>query len=135
MKPIKNLFIIDDDEIFVLLTRRLIEGTNLIDQTKVFGDGEEAIDYLKEIAGNKDLLPDIILLDINMPVMDGWEFLNEYVMLEPKIEKKITLYLVSSSISPYDIERAKNIPLVTDFCIKPLEIEQIKGMLAAACHS
>lgn len=132
MKPEKKLFIIDDDEIFVLLTNKIIQDTHLIDQTKVFGDGEEAISYLKANAHRTDLLPDIILLDLNMPVMDGWEFLQEYVQIVPEIKKKITLYLVSSSISPYDIEKAKTIPLVSDFIIKPLEVEKFVEILESA---
>ena len=125
----KTIFIIDDDKLFVFLTRKSIEETNLVTDIKEFGDGQVAIDYLKEIIGKTDALPDIIFLDLSMPVMDGWEFLKEYQVLEPKLKKKIKLYIFSSSISPHDIERANNIGSVTDFIIKPLSKEKFKEVL------
>ena len=108
MTSIKKVFFVDDDKLFVYLTRKTIEATNFGGQIKEFGDGEEAIDYLKQIADDTELLPDIILVDLNMPIMDGWEFLEEYMLIKPGMKKNATIYLVSSSISPHDIERAKN---------------------------
>ena len=129
MKSIKNVFFIDDDQLFVFLTKKTIEATDIVARIKEFRDGEEAINYLKKITNKKALLPDIILVDLNMPVMDGWEFLNEYILLKPKIKKKTTVYLVSSSISPHDIERAKNIQIVTNYFIKPLAKESVVNLL------
>jgi CheY-like chemotaxis protein len=60
-----------------------------------------------------------------MPVMDGWQFLEEWVKLKPKIGKKITIYLSTSSISPVDILRAKEIAEVTDIIFKPITIEKL----------
>ena len=128
MKPI-NVFIIDDDKLFVFLTKKTINGTKLITNVNEFGDGQIAIEHLKEIADKTELLPDIILLDLSMPIMDGWEFIEEYQLLKPKIEKEIKLYIFSSSISPHDIERAKNISVVSDFFIKPLTQDKFIGML------
>ena len=129
MTSIKNVFFVDDDKLFVYLTRKTIEAINFGGHIKEFGDGEEAINYLKEIADNTELLPDIILVDLNMPIMDGWEFLEEYMLIKPGMKKNATIYLVSSSISPHDIERAKNIDLVSAFLIKPLVKEKIIEML------
>ncbi|MNY72652.1 hypothetical protein D3C86_2112560 [compost metagenome] len=55
-----------------------------------------------------------------MPVLDGWGFLDKYSLLEPKMSKKIAIYIVSSSISPSELERSQNIPVVTEFLTKPL---------------
>ena len=120
MKSIKNLFLVDDDEIFTFLTKRTIEETQLVDQIKIFSNGQDAIDFLEEAAGDKELLPEVILLDINMPILDGWGFLEEFILLKTSMGKKITIYVVSTSISPYDLERAKNISEVSDFIIKPI---------------
>jgi CheY-like chemotaxis protein len=120
MKAIKNLFLVDDDEIFTFLTKRTIEETQLVDQIKIFSNGQDAIDFLERASGNKELLPDVILLDINMPILDGWGFLEEFILLKPSIGKKITIYVVSTSISSYDFERAKNVSEVSDFVIKPI---------------
>ena len=120
MIPIKNLLLIDDDEIFTFMTKKIIERTNLAEQIKIFVNGKEAIDFLQSIAHKKDLLPEIIFLDISMPVMDGWAFLDEYIALKPKFGKKVTLYIISSSVSPRDHERAKNYTDVSDFIVKPI---------------
>ena len=132
MSQTKNIFIIDDDEIFTFLTKKMIKSADLLVQIKTFADGEEAIDYMKLIAGHQELLPDIILLDLNMPILDGWGFLEEFEMLEYKIEKEISIYISSSSISPFDIERAKNNTLVTDFLIKPYGDAKIKAIVEYA---
>lgn len=124
MNPVK-FFIVDDDKVFVFLAKKIIKSVSTDVDFKSFEDGMAIFEYLKEIISKPELLPDIIFLDLNMPVMDGWEFLKEYVLLHEKIEKKIPVYLVSSSISPHDIERAKNISVVSDFIIKPLRREKI----------
>lgn len=141
MKPAISIFLVDDDKLFVFLTKKTIEATKaegtveFSTQIKEFGDGQEAIDYLKEISGNRELLPDIILLDLSMPVMDGWEFLEEYILLEPNIGKKIKLFIFTSSISPHDMERAKNISVVSDFIVKPLLKEKYAELLKSLNQS
>lgn len=120
MKSIKNLFLVDDDEIFTFLTKRTIEETQMVDQIKIFSNGQDALEFLEKAAGNKELLPEVILLDINMPILDGWGFLEEFILLQPSIGKRITIYVVSTSISPFDLERAKNVSGVSDFIIKPI---------------
>jgi CheY-like chemotaxis protein len=119
MRPI-NIFIIDDDKLFVFLTKKTIGATQIATSIKEFGDGEEAINYLRQSCGRTELLPDIIMLDLSMPIMDGWEFLNEYKSLDIGTNKFPKLYIFSSSISPHDQERAKSINFVSDFIIKPL---------------
>ena len=84
---------------------------------------------MKAHADDKSALPDIIFLDISMPIMDGWEFLEEYEQIEAQFEKKIKLYMFSSSISPHDMERAKQFSAVLDFIIKPLSKEKITELL------
>jgi CheY-like chemotaxis protein len=125
MDHIKNLALIDDDELFVFLTKMTIEETNLVDLIKVFSNGLEAINFLKENSNNPDQLPEVILLDLSMPVMDGWQFLEEYIKLKPRIGKKITIYIVSSSISPKDLGKAKSISEVSDYIIKPITKEAL----------
>ena len=94
MTTLKTLTLVDDDDIFVFLTTKIIEQTNLVDLIKVFGNGLDAINFLKENKNNVDALPDIILLDLSMPIMNGWQFLEEYNKLNPTIGKKITIYIL-----------------------------------------
>ena len=121
MSNVKNIFLVDDDPTFIFLTKEIISTTNIETIIEEFSDGQEAIEYLKKNFDNNELLPDIIFLDLHMQIMDGWEFIEEYILLESKIQKKIILYIVSSSISPHDIERAKQLKVIKDFIIKPLE--------------
>lgn len=129
MTTLKNLTIVDDDDIFVFLTTKIIEQTNLVDLIKVFGNGLDAINFLKENKNNVDALPDIILLDLNMPIMNGWQFLEKYNKLNPTIGKKITIYICSSSISPDDITRAKTISEVSDYIIKPITKDKLIDLI------
>lgn len=120
MRPINLVVLIDDDEIENFIKRKLIEKTNLVNQIKDFSSGKEAINFLNANSMHPHLLPEIILLDLNMPVMDGFQFLEEYLKLEPKLSKKTNIYVVSSSISPIDHEKINNISEVSDFLIKPI---------------
>jgi CheY-like chemotaxis protein len=126
---VKSIFLIDDDPIFVYLTRRIITSIDCPCQINEFTDGELAIGYLKQICDRTELLPHVIFLDLSMPVMDGWEFLKEYSLLKPKLKKDILLYIVSSSISPQEVERSKSYQTVTDFLIKPVEKRKIMEIM------
>jgi CheY-like chemotaxis protein len=125
MNTVKTLGIVDDDKIYTFLVKKAIEQTNLVNTIKVFENGLDAINFLKKNTTNRDTLPEIILLDLSMPIMDGWEFLEEYILLSPKLGRKIIIYIISSSISPHDIAKAKSISLVTDFIIKPISKEKL----------
>ena len=132
MTPLKQLTLVDDDDVFVFLTTRLLEKHKLVDFIKIFDNGYDALVFIKENLGNIEALPDIILLDLSMPIMDGWQFLDEFVKINPKIGKKITVFICSSSISPDDVARAKSINAVSDFIIKSMTkdklIEIIKNL-------
>jgi CheY-like chemotaxis protein len=129
MNRIKTLTLVDDDDLFVFLTKKAIAQTNLVDLIMVFGNGLDAITFLKENQDNINNLPEIILLDLSMPIMDGWQFLDEYTKLKPTIGKKITIYICSSSISPDDITRAKTINEVSDYIIKPITKDKLIDLL------
>ena len=129
MTTLKQLTLVDDDEVFVFLTTRMLEKYQLVDLIKIFDNGYDALVFIKENLGNIEALPDIILLDLSMPIMDGWQFLDEFVKINPKIGKKITVFICSSSISPDDVARAKAINAVSDFIIKPMTKEKLIEMI------
>lgn len=121
--------IIDDDKIYVNLVKKIIEIKRLSENLLIYKNGKEALDYFRLVMENvtdEEKLPDIIFLDLNMPVMDGWEFLSEFIKIKNKLNKKITLYVVSSSIDPRDLERAKSFNMVTDYLIKPIELKKFE---------
>ncbi|HEY4786728.1 MAG TPA: response regulator [Bacteroidales bacterium] len=124
MKKIDTLYLVDDDDIFQLLASEVINSTNLVNKIKVFSNGQEAIKFLESVRDEPDKLPEVIFLDLFMPVLDGWGFLEKYVQLKSRLNKKIIIYIVSSSIDPIDIQRAKSISEVTDYIIKPITREK-----------
>ncbi len=131
---VKNICVIDDDKIFQYLTQRVITDTHLIEDIEVFSNGLDALNYLQNNSLDKKKLPDIILLDLFMPVMDGWGFLKSYTAIESKLAKKIPIYIVSSSIDPIDIQKSKSMGYVTDFIVKPMTKEVFLKILKNKTH-
>lgn len=127
----KNVWLIDDDEVFVFLTKKLIARSGLEVTVETYINGQDAIEQLQSLAEDENALPDIILLDLNMPVMDGWEFLKAYEDINFSNPNKIHLYIVTSSISPYEVERAKQIPAVQEFIVKPMVKDKFIDLIAA----
>jgi len=126
--------IIDDDNIYVNLIKKIIETKALCENLIVFNDGKQSIDYFEALLQNldKERIPDIIFLDLNMPVMDGWQFLERFTKIKNKFGKVITLYIVSSSIYPEDINRAKSLETVEDYLIKPIIISDLAKLFGKA---
>ncbi len=126
----KHLAIVDDDEVFHLTISKTIELARIDCNVRYFFNGEEALDFLLGAAETGTNLPDIIMLDINMPIMDGWQFMEEYaVKLKPRLPKKVTVYMVSSSIHNKDIERAKKISDISDYYVKPITEKALREMI------
>ena len=127
MKKIDLACIIDDDPIFVFGAKKIMQFADFCNSFMVYHNGEEAINGLKSVilAGKK--LPDIILLDLNMPIMDGWQFLDEFTQIPT--ENEITIYIVSSSIDPEDIHKAKSYNRVSNYLVKPISIEDLRRAL------
>ncbi|MBX2946373.1 MAG: response regulator [Cyclobacteriaceae bacterium] len=130
MSAQSTIALIDDDEIFQFTTLRIVKLTNLPYTVTQFFNGDQALSYLNKNSEDAEKLPDVILLDINMPIVDGWMFLDEFKTLKQKLKKKITIYMVSSSIAPEDVNRAKANPLVSDYLVKPLSVETVKQVLS-----
>lgn len=113
--------LIDDDNIYQYTARVILESTGLAKEIHSFYDGREAINFFREqLPANAHALPDVIFLDINMPVMNGWEFLEEYHKLQTALPKPITVYMVSSSVNSTDMQRSRSYPSVTDYLVKPV---------------
>src|SRR2546423_8384152 len=110
-----SVLLIDDDIVYRYTAKKTIKATGLAGKIEECTNGIDAFKYLKENISNPVNLPDIIFLDINMPAMDGWEFLSGYISIASHIPKKIYIYIVSSSIDKSDISRSKEISIVTDY--------------------
>jgi CheY-like chemotaxis protein len=124
-----SVLLVDDDEINNFISIKLIKKALLNTEIMACLNGKFAIDQLSEIQ-RKDpaKLPDYILLDINMPIMNGWEFLDEYKRLNLDPLGKSKIFIISSSVFSNDINKARSYPLVKDFISKPLNVEKIKEL-------
>jgi CheY-like chemotaxis protein len=129
MKKIDIACVIDDDEIYKFTVKRIIDNSQIAAKTLFFPNGKLAIDFFKEYLHHSESLPDLILLDINMPVLDGWQFMDEFIKLSPLINKKITVYIVSSSIDEADYQKAKSYEQISDFIIKPISVALLRKMV------
>ena len=119
MTNCKTAWIIDDNELCKLLTANTLELNKFCSTILSFTNGQEALAELEAFV-ELGTFPDLIFLDINMPVLDGWGFLEAFSQYPEELKKSCTLYILSSSIDEEDIKRAKIKKDVRDFISKPL---------------
>jgi response regulator RpfG family c-di-GMP phosphodiesterase len=121
-----SILLVDDDEINNFISIKLIKKALISTEIMACLNGKFAIDQLVSIQKkDPNQLPDYILLDINMPIMNGWEFLDEYKRLNIDPSGKSKIFIISSSVFSNDINKARSYPLVKDFISKPLNVEKI----------
>lgn len=126
MKKFNDVFVVDDDKVYHFILKNLLRKNNIDVNSRFFENGHDAIEGLKENSKNGTTLPDLILLDINMPVMDGWQFLEEFRKIKGSLNKETVIYMVSSSNSPFDLNKAKDFPNeIQDYFLKPVCLEDI----------
>ena len=133
MKPlqIRSILLIDDDPITNMINTKIIEkGLDLDYKVVAFTNPYEAIQQLQQwSASAEDEFPGILFLDINMPQMDGWEFLEEFQKLPASALEKCSVVMLSSSIDRDDIERSRTYKVVREFISKPLTADILKALL------
>ncbi|MBD8490916.1 response regulator [Echinicola sp. CAU 1574] len=127
MKKTKSLCIIDDDPIYTFGLKKIIEFGKFDVETIFYENGKEAYENLSQVISDGESLPDLILLDINMPIWNGWKFLDEFTKLLS--EPSVVVYIISSSIDPKDREKATEYQIINSFIVKPVSIDKIREIL------
>ncbi len=126
----KSIFIIDDDALYKLLLIKSIDKLDIEVQVNCFANGKEGFDAVYNYSKETENLPDIIFLDINMPEMDGWEFIDAFLQIQDTLAKKITIYIVSSSIAFQDTEKANRYKEISGYIVKPFQSDCLKKILS-----
>jgi len=124
---ISKVCVIDDDKLYVSLITMLIKKNHFAEEILVFQNGQEALKYFEENIDNQnEQLPEVILLDLNMPIMNGWEFLEAIQpYVKGLLKRNVKLNVVSSTINPDEVDRAEKHGIVHHFINKPISKEAI----------
>jgi response regulator of citrate/malate metabolism len=123
---IPNLWIIDDDPMSSFYIKRLAELGELASIITIYDKARGAVDYLLHHKQSAQHLPDVILLDIYMPDLDGWGFMVEFDKIKDQLSKEVDVYIISSSSHPKDIHRADSSPEVKAYLQKPITMDMLK---------
>ncbi len=127
---VEKTILIDDSDIDLFIQRRFLEVYNFSDTLVLYNSAEDALDSLKEMKG--ETAPDVIFLDLNMPEIDGFSFLNDFKNLPPEILSKCKIVVLTSSNSAKDREQAFTFENVIQFITKPIkqsDIEDLKTLI------
>lgn len=124
MNKISCILLVDDDQINNFINQRLIEDLIITEELNLVNNGLEAVDYLKESCQNSNKCPELILLDINMPVMDGFEFLYEFKSLDFPNKEKVKIVMLTTSTSQKDLEKLED-HQIAGYINKPLTEEKM----------
>ncbi|RAU82173.1 response regulator [Pontibacter arcticus] len=135
MEKLTGVLLIDDDDTTNFLNQRLLDRMDVADNIRTFVNGKQAFDYLYNVsnnnydASNKNyFVPQLIFLDINMPVMDGFEMLDMFDRLNPDFRKGIVMAVLTTSTHPQDTESSKK--YAAEYLTKPLTAEKVEALLA-----
>lgn len=135
MQTLKNevksliIAIVDDDELFHHTMRLSLEKLDSPKRLLFFNNGEEALQHFQKYLTDEKKLPDLVFLDIEMPVMNGFQFMERFKKLKKDYQKQTTVHMVTASMSREDINRTRHIHEISEYLLKPLKENDLKGLL------
>jgi len=124
--------LIDDNEIDNLINQKMIEASGITQHIYIHTGARSAIEFLNNIEGleglSSQVLPDVIFLDIDMPLMDGFQFLDEFEQMGDEIKNKCRVVMLTSSINPQDVNKSKKYSYVKKYINKPLSHQNLEKL-------
>lgn len=130
MREFEDICIIDDDAIAIFGLKRSMESIGLSKNISVFENGLDAFESFEQLIKKGLKLPSVIFIDLNMPVMDGWDFMHEFVKIHPSEKEMPLIFIMTSSIDRKDVEKAKTYNLEGNYVVKPITSEVLKRIMA-----
>lgn len=128
-KPLDLIMLIDDDEYTNFIHERAIQKSGLCTNVISFQEAKNALEYLRDHTSESGGVPQLIFLDINMPIMNGWQFIDEYRKLPEESKAKRLLFMLTTSLNPDDEAKAREIGEMAGFHHKPLTVEGLKEIV------
>lgn len=130
MKKLKEILLVDDSRGTNVLNERLLSSMGVSQKITAVLNGQEALDYLTKPNQNGEFPnPELVFLDINMPVMDGYQFLEKYEMLDTRYRAFKVIIMLTTSISHEDQDKVKKYPAVKEYLFKPLTKQHVNSIL------
>jgi CheY-like chemotaxis protein len=129
IKKVNCIMLVDDNSADNYYHERVITKNNAANYVVIKESGLEALEYLESTRAPENPLPDLIFLDINMPGMNGWEFLEEFKKLDKALQSKLIVIMLTTSVNPEDEALAKTYDILADFKTKPLTKEMLEDIL------
>lgn len=126
LQKLNCVLLVDDEPADNFFHKRILEKATVTEEVVVAENGEEALSYLTSISMGIPKRPELIFLDINMPAMDGWEFLENYAELPLEQKANIVIIMLTTSPDPQDLRRAQGMSTVHDFRTKPLTLDMLE---------
>jgi CheY-like chemotaxis protein len=131
-KKFHNVMLIDDNEIDNLINQKMIEAAGITDNIFTHSGAKSAIEFLRNIEKivrtSPNILPEVIFLDIDMPLMDGFQFLDQFEKLSSDTKTYCKIVMLTSSINPQDLNKSKTYNYVRKFLNKPLTQDSLKNL-------
>lgn len=121
--------LIDDSKLDIFLNKKFLNISGVGNNTLEFLSARAALEYIEKHADQSNKLPDLILLDVKMPEINGFEFLEKFKELKHKLSKSINIIMLSSTLDPKDLDRANDNTDVQDMLRKPLNPQQLKSLI------
>ncbi len=134
LRPIKKVIIIDDDPTSIFVSEKILKKFPDIETVQSYLNPLKAYSDIEQLINSdvSHMLPDLIFVDLNMPVMDGWNFIEKLNQLDPEKVSKIKINVLTSSESITDIEKAKAVQNIEAYVQKPLNIDKVKALRASS---